>query len=356
MANCSFLSIETPVKVYIRNKNEVSPVKVSKNLERWCPTPKMKKMLAQLLRAHDFQFHTSISFKPLEDLNISRKTAKQLTDFFQSEIDVPDVVKRLEEIAYKSNYYDMFMRDYITEEFECQTEYSFCVITVLHYIQYFKISIEEACEEVFFFSSSKSLCELCVPEENKNKNLAQKHNYELLTAMINSRVMVSDDLDITDDSSEDRTYQVKESGESTMSSSRRSCDQQSEDVKTSGSDEEFFFNPFIVGSKSAVNEQLNLMDVNKEYMNSTAIEESHPALQNGIEDISDIQVHVKCRGSSCKYCGKEFNNSNNMKQHLISIHKIFPPGMAVFKCPFKKCDFVSGNRVAFARHSHNLKG
>ena len=109
-------------------------------------------------------------------------------------------------------------------------------------------------------------------------------------------------------------------------------------------------------SKSAVNEQLNFMDVDKEIMNSTAIEESHPALQNGIEDISDIQVHVKCRGSTCKHCGKEFNNSNNMKQHLISIHKIFPPGMTVFKCPFKKCDFVSGNRVAFARHSHHLKG
>ena len=36
----------------------------------------------------------------------------------------------------------------------------------------------------------------------------------------------------------------------------------------------------------------------------------------------------------------------------VSVHKIFPKNMTVFKCDRPKCGFVASNKVHFNRHSH----
>ena len=56
------------------------------------------------------------------------------------------------------------------------------------------------------------------------------------------------------------------------------------------------------------------------------------------------------RPKSCQICAKVFQNRYNLKQHLISRHKIFPPKMKIYKCDLQKCDFVTGSRIAFERH------
>ena len=38
---------------------------------------------------------------------------------------------------------------------------------------------------------------------------------------------------------------------------------------------------------------------------------------------------------------------------MVSIHKIFSPGMKFFKCDFNKCNFVTGSRMMFVRHNHS---
>ena len=52
----------------------------------------------------------------------------------------------------------------------------------------------------------------------------------------------------------------------------------------------------------------------------------------------------------CHLCDKIFYNGNNLKQHLISRHKVFPPKMKIYNCTFPECSFVTGSRVAFQRH------
>ena len=58
-------------------------------------------------------------------------------------------------------------------------------------------------------------------------------------------------------------------------------------------------------------------------------------------------------GKECPHCGKKFTSSYNMKQHKVSIHKIFPPDMKIFTCDFKNCNFATGSRVQFTRHGHS---
>lgn len=56
---------------------------------------------------------------------------------------------------------------------------------------------------------------------------------------------------------------------------------------------------------------------------------------------------------SCPYCGKSFPSSYNKKQHEISVHKIIPTDMKIYKCDYKQCNFVTGSRVQFSRHTHS---
>ena len=80
MIDCSFLSVETPVKVFIRRKDEVTPVKCDLN-KRFCPSAKLKRKLIEIDRVHYFQFHEDVRFLPLKDLKISKKILNELSKY-----------------------------------------------------------------------------------------------------------------------------------------------------------------------------------------------------------------------------------------------------------------------------------
>ena len=38
--------------------------------------------------------------------------------------------------------------------------------------------------------------------------------------------------------------------------------------------------------------------------------------------------------------------------NFFSVHRIFPPGMTIYQCTEKNCNFVTGSRISFSRHVH----
>ena len=117
MFNSSFLSIETPQKRYIKS-TELTPVKLHQVPERFSPSYSVRKVLKQVKRIHDFQYHEPVELKNLRDLNMNRKIGEEIAAFMVT-TDVTDIISRLEEIAVESKYYDQCTKEYISEEFDC---------------------------------------------------------------------------------------------------------------------------------------------------------------------------------------------------------------------------------------------
>ena len=344
MINSSALEVETPVKVFIRRKNEVTPVKCDLN-KRFCPSAFLKRKLIQIDRVHYFQFHENICFLPLKDLKISKRILNELSKFFQSSMDIPDLIKKHEEIALDAKYYSPLMRDYIAEEFGCLSEYSFCIISVLHYIKRFNVSSEDALCELFLMSTSLSLCPSCTngDTELERKKLAEMHNFILLESLKKEFDACVTDLCVSDDSDRDPTCRPEDlprsskDGESSLDSeSSQDSNSNNLEKKTLNTENEVYFNPFqsvesckLVDDDFCFNpfiddlkdKEVYNFDDTEGVLNSTLsfnpFSESDTDLRKEIIDISSIKVHPRGQDIKCDFCVKNFSNRHNMKLHLI---------------------------------------
>lgn|ERR1712025_591245 len=134
----------------------------------------------------------------------------------------------------------------------------------------------------------------------------------------------TEEIDIIDQSDEDTIYQDCE--KMMIGSGLEDVMEEQEDENEDDSKE--ILNP-------------NCMDVNlqeeKNYSSDTEPGHGHPS--------TETKTH-----KMCQFCAKAFTNSYNLKQHLISRHKVFPPEMRIYKCHLQVCSFVTGSRVAFERH------
>ena len=190
---------------------------------------------------------------------------------------------------------------------------------------------------VLNFSPSELLCELCIGGTAGNKKEAARiNNCNVLKQKVN--------VDCLDDSYNDPDYvEAKESDASVKS-----------DIYDFN-DEEEFFNPFETNSRNSSvfnpfgsNTSSKLPSVcSEDQFNST--ETFNPFSESSPK--SSYKEKTK-QVNTCPYCDKGFLSSYNMKQHQISVHKIFPPGIKIFQCTVKNCVFVTGSRVSFNRHSH----
>lgn len=343
MIDCSFLSVETPVKVFIRRKDEVTPVKCDLN-KRFCPSAKLKRKLIEIDRVHYFQFHEDVRFLPLKDLKISKKILNELSKFFQSTIDIPDLIKKHEEIAIDAKYFTPLMKDYIGEEFGCVTEYSFCIISVLHYVHRFNVTIEDALCELLVLSTSLSLCPRCIngDTERERMKMAERHNLVLLESLQSLDTCVGE-LCVSDDSVSDPTCLLEDlprsskDGDSSMDlGSSHELDFNNLESKKLKSDnevnfnpfrsdescdlvvDEFCFNPFIEDPKDMT---MYNFDDTENVLNSTLsfnpFSESDTDLPKEMCEISSIKVHSRGLDIKCDFCVKSFSNRHNMKLHLI---------------------------------------
>ena len=192
---------------------------------------------------------------------------------------------------------------------------------------------------------------LCIegPEDSKEE-LVRRNNCNILK----SRIVEED---ILDDSFADPDY-----GETNK---YESSDEESDVYKFQ--DETDFVNPFekikmpdpVVDISDFVNsfvEHKNEDFVNPfetEREDALAIQSVSPNANFNPFAASSPTILAKLKSEkACPYCDKIFPSNYNMKQHIISIHKIFPDGLTIFKCDDIDCNFVTGSRAMFSRHSH----
>ena len=74
-------------------------------------------MVVQVNRIHAYQFHESVKFIVLSDLNFSSKCVKTISDHLKR-FDKPNIILKFEELAIKSLFYDEEVREYMAEEFD----------------------------------------------------------------------------------------------------------------------------------------------------------------------------------------------------------------------------------------------
>ena len=353
MIDSSFLSIETPVKVFIRRKEEITPAKCVNLSKRFSPSLTLRKQLAQIERVHNFQFHDSVQFVPLSEIGISKKLLNALSTFFKNSVDIPDTVKKHEEVAIDSKYFNSVIRDYIGEEFNCQIEYSFCIVSVLLYIHRYGVSLEEALCELFRFSTSLSLCDQCVTGDDTidKRKVADIHNFLLLKSLMKEPEV--SDVCASEDSRDDPTCNIKDF----LSSPSEDTDSCGFDKKefnggdSSSIEDDFSFNPFVETNEvqevltstpisfnpfvennspqevlKTPSYRFNPLEENihaQEVLNSTISFNPFVESDNNFKEFEELRDSsfvrpVKERKYiNCDYCGKMFPNSNNMKLHLI---------------------------------------
>jgi hypothetical protein len=154
--NSSTCIIETPKKQFISVRSN-GGTHVLQESERFSPSKNLLKLLDNAERVHRYQFHTEISFTDLSELSfLDRKLANALSMYLISESpDIPNIVVRLEIIAMDTGHYGPFLKSYVAEEFSIPTEYSFCIIAILNYMNSFKITVEDAICDIFQVSSRK---------------------------------------------------------------------------------------------------------------------------------------------------------------------------------------------------------
>jgi len=329
--------IETPKKKYISVKSLSNPPSF-KTDSRFSPSKSLLKLLTNAARIHSFQFHIEVEFTNLSAVTfLDRKLVDYISEYFNSESpDVPDLIVKLEIIALEESFFGIFLKEYISEEFSIPSEYSFCVFAVLNYMKLFELPVEDALCDIFKVSSSELSCEICITGAGDKSELARRINCSVLRSKL--------DFDCLDDSYDDPDFNTKVVNQDTSDDS--------EDVY-SFVDESDFFNPFV--KETSNNSFCNPFQLNESVSPSQQPVESTP---DGFNPFAASSPKVKKRAEKenknvCSHCDAKFSSSYNMKQHMISIHKIFSPGMKIYKCDFSKCNFVTGSRIMFARHNHS---
>lgn len=258
------------------------------------------KLLAQMLRVHFFLKHEEIEFLDMRDFGIDMRTADFLSRFLQQKIDIPDAVRRMEEIAVERGYFSEFLSKYVAEEYSILEEYSFTAIALLHYWKIKRVSMEDAFTELISLSSSKSICNLCCLDghdyEEKMK-ISKAHNHEILKGLhLNESV---EDLSSSDDSIRDPPYkQGSESDDDSI------VDEDEDEAQQ----ERKGYNPFDSSDDEG---SLNA----KASLNSSV---SFNPFDDDSESESKFEVNSSSKKSiECNHCNKKFSNRHNMKLHII---------------------------------------
>ena len=190
--NCSSLSIETPEKVFIREK-EKTPLKLNIDPEkRFSPSETMRSCLKQMERIHKFEFHEEFEFRDLTELNITQKVVGEISRFIAvEEPDATDLVLRIEELAVQNGKFDNFLKLYVAEEFQVDPSYSFLILCVLNYMDRYNVELNMAASELLTLSSRDSICDLCIDGEIDNVDklrFSQIHNLGICANVVGANL------------------------------------------------------------------------------------------------------------------------------------------------------------------------
>ena len=337
MINSSFIEASTPQKEFVLEES-VTPTKVDLK-KRFCPSNENIQKLAQMARVHHFLRHEELKLVDIRNIDVTVATIDKISIALQGNFDIPDAILRMEEKGVQCGYFTDFLSKYVSEEFLIERDYSFTAIALLHYMKSNNTSVEEAVTELLTLSSSRSICKLCCTDGNnevEKEQIAKIHNYNILKALPTEIGESERDISLSDcDSLGDPSYTEKPAESSSSEESDNICLVESNMPVT--------FNPFDSADEDEDGgKKMFAPDCNSTFVFSPFDSDSNPSPgPSNLAKRSRAQIE-------CEHCDAKFSNRNNMKQHLVSVHKIFPPGMNVFSC--NRCSFNTGNRVAYERH------
>ena len=305
MINSSFLDVTTPQKEYVLT-GDVTPTKVSLG-KRFCPSGKICQKIFQMTRVHSFLRHEELQFFDLRSLDVSLVNADKISRTLQGNIDVPDVIKRMEEVAVQRKYFTNFLSKYIAEEYSIQKTYSFTAIALIHYVTKKGVTVEEAVTELLELSSNKSICKVCCQDgisETEKDLIVKVHNFEILRTICGHISDSEKDISASDDSADDPEYKVTKS----CSSSDKSKDVSDIDIANSIVD----FNPFDTDSSDE-----DGLSTGKFTPRINSTMSFNPFNDEDSSDTETTQSTPKGGKIECPHCKSSFSNRNNMKQHLV---------------------------------------
>ena len=259
-----------------------------------------------MTRVHNFLKHEQVEFFDLRTFDVDIKSADMLSRFLQTNIDLPDAILKMEEIAVVRNYFTEFLRKYLAEEYSIQEEYSFTVVALLLYQRKTGVSLEDAITDLISLSSNKTICSLCCSSGKtvkEKEKIVKFHNYGILN-----------DLDILDRESK-RDESNSDDNNSTSDPEYQESDVSSGEIedrsKDLASNQRKGFNPFDSSDEETSDPKLSL--------NSTIS-------FNPFDDSESEDEHKLGNSSSsskksikCDHCDKQFSNRHNMKLHLIGL-------------------------------------
>ena len=274
-------------------------------------SPSETKALDQMLRSHDFLKHEELVLWDLREFSVDVKTADMLSRFLQKNIDIPDSILRMEEIAIERKYFTDFLAKYIAEEYSIQEHYSFCVVALLNYCKSKLVCLDDAITELIFLSSKQTICFKCCTEgetPKEKREIVNHHNHNILKSLDYDVSSDEDEGDLfsEDDSVNDPLYKGDEEADSspdTTSSLDREMDRNVNKFRG--------YNPFDSSDEEEI------------VKNPTSVFNSSVSY-NPFDEIKDNE-HLSGgkKVNLCQYCSKSFSNSHNMKLHVI--------GFVIFK-------------------------
>ena len=338
--NCSSLAIETPKKIYIRDKGQ-TPVKFNPDsVKRFSPSKPLQTLLKQISRAHEFIYHLEFKCLDLTEMDVTQQLVREVRKVvIDEDPEVSDLVLKIEELAIEERKFNEFLRTYVSEEFDVDPEFSFLILSVLNYKHIFNVSVSESFVELLKLSSSDTLCQLCITGGNLSDKMkmAEMHNLSIYSGILTNFDSGKDDiLGLSDDSMNDKPYEEEDK------------------VTDQASYESTLVNDFLVEDKIPL--KFNPFDFSSSSEGSCMDDKfPHNLNMNSTELINPFSdsESVSCSPrdiNKCEHCDKDFSNSYNRKLHLVSVHRIYPRGMFIYKCAFPSCLFVNGSKILYSRH------
>ena len=326
-------SIQTPMKHSDRERKK-----------RFSPTAEQKTVLTSMEKVHRFLYHGDISYSYLELMTLTPGHIKEIQTFFNETVpDIPDQLLKLEENAIQKQEFTEIIKNYIAEEFGIPGDYAFSVICILNFSFVEKISANKSGKYLFGLHSSRYECLDC----NKNtSNLGDTeccvniNNLQILKEKLNQTLLDNS----LDDSFIDGEYEPNQN-DSSESESTEDDKLITKDVYEFHDEESFIvFNPFL---KSRV------ISGDQDIKNSTIKSTTEVSKTISEPELTPIKKSKIAENSTeCIHCGSRFSKVNNLKRHMISIHKVYPKGTTVYECPVMGCSFVSDSHIHFCRHHH----
>ena len=285
---------------------------------------------------HQFLYHEEVGFSNLEGMHLTTNCTSEIENFFlRTGLDVPDIIIEKEKMAKKKKNFTDQEKRYLAEEFTIPQEKAFSVICILSYSAKTGQELRESAEDLYALHSCEIVCADCFTrndwEETESRDSLEFYD--------------------SDDSYNDKDYEQPQSlnGENSTDDSKDSLTENSSlsqpekdvyEFDEEDKDDFKVYNPFLKIRKQT-----------SEMVNSTFSLTSSGSRIGFSHELSPIDK-LKMSTSICPHCAKTFSKNNNLKRHLVSVHKVFPKGVTVFECPVEGCLFTSDNHAHFSRHNH----